>query len=337
MLAAFTTLIIGFSVFSAGMLLFAYVFFLSDMQKTRTGLVACAILLGLLSFLQMLHYRHLSTGADLFESQLYLLLLLSVPPAFYFFSKEVLQPGGERSPAELLNLLPPLLGFVLPVRVAAPIVFLIGVGYAFWFARYIYRMRDQRRRFRAEMFFFGLFAVLALLVLLLGLSIPYIDHSIFFISYANFIGISLFLVVAALIIFPDMLSDIADAAQMAHAKSTLNDVDVDASLARLESLMRDDKIFQNEDLSLSLLAETMELSSHQLSELINTQFGFGFSRYVRHHRIAEAQRLLREDSRSSVLAISLMTGFSSQSNFYAAFRETTGEAPGSFRKRHQRQ
>jgi len=234
---------------------------------------------------------------------------------------------------ELLNLLPPLLGFVLPVRVAAPIVFLIGVGYAFWFARYIYRMRGQRRRFRLEMFFFGLFAVLALVILLLGLSIPYIDHSLFFLSYANFIGISLFLVVAALIIFPDMLSDIADAAQLAYAKSTLNDVDVAASVARLEALMRDDKIFQNEKLSLPLLAETMELSSHQLSELINTQFGCGFSRYVRQHRIAEAKRLLREDHRSSVLAISLMTGFSSQSNFYAAFKEMTGEAPGNYRKR----
>ena len=79
----------------------------------------------------------------------------------------------------------------------------------------------------------------------------------------------------------------------------------------------------------------MQLSSHQLSELINSKFGIGFPRYVREQRVREAKRLLGEDATSSVLAISLATGFKSQSNFYTAFREITGEAPGTFRKHLQ--
>lgn len=335
MLSVFTTLIIGFSIFGAAVLLFAYVFFLENMRKTRFARFSCAVLLTALTALQLQHFRHIQTGLDLFESKVYLLLLLAIPPAFYFFSKEVLMPDSRKSIAEFLHLLPLLLGFLLPPTIAAPVAFLIGTGYAFWFTRIIYRMGPQRSRFKFEMFFFGLFATIAVFVLVLGLSIPYIDHSIFFISYANFTGIALLLVIAALIVFPELLSDISDAAQLAYASSTLNDVDVDTMIDGLEALMNDEKIFQNENLSLPLLAKTMDLSSHQLSELINTRFGCGFSRYVREHRVAEAKRLLGEDSRSSVLAISLMTGFSSQSNFYAAFREITGEAPGTYRKNLQ--
>ena len=84
-------------------------------------------------------------------------------------------------------------------------------------------------------------------------------------------------------------------------------------------------------LNLGIVAEAMGLGSHQLSELINTEFGYGFSRYVREQRVAEAIHLLSEDSRASILSISLATGFRSQSNFYAAFKEITGQAPGVYR------
>lgn len=98
--------------------------------------------------------------------------------------------------------------------------------------------------------------------------------------------------------------------------------------------MAEDKLYQNEDLNLAMLARSLELTPHQLSELINTRFGYGFSRYVREQRVAEAQRLLERDRSASVLSIGLTTGFRSQSNFYAAFREITGESPGAFRDRH---
>ena len=94
-----------------------------------------------------------------------------------------------------------------------------------------------------------------------------------------------------------------------------------------------DKHFQNEDLSLSNLADSLELSSHQLSELINSHFGYGFPRYIRDQRINEAKRLLIEEPATSVLAVSMETGFKSQSNFYTAFKDITGLSPGQFRKK----
>src|SRR5690606_5142405 len=102
---------------------------------------------------------------------------------------------------------------------------------------------------------------------------------------------------------------------------------------RLKQLLEQEHIYRDENLSLATLAELLGISSHQTSELINTQFDQGFSRLIRHYRVEEARRQLIDEPRASVLSIGLAAGFSSQSNFYAAFREITGETPGQFRKR----
>ena len=329
----FTALIIGFSLFTAAILLVAYLFFLPNMQKSIAGKIACTVLLVSLSGLQLHHLGYLLVpGPDLFSQPRYVVLLLITPPAFFFFSRELLLPEPQWSLWQLLHLVPVVAAFLLPADVVTPVAFTIGAGYSIWFARVVYGMRRQVSRFRFEMFFFAFFAVLAVLVLALFLLLPFIDDSVFFFAYANFTGLALLLIVAALIIFPELLEDITDAARAAYAQSTLGAIDVPAKLAALERLMQEDKIFQNENLNLSVLAKVLELKGHQLSELINSHFGVGFSRYVREQRIAEAQRLLREDRDASILSISLTTGFKSQSNFYAAFSEIVGMSPGAWRK-----
>jgi AraC-like DNA-binding protein len=119
---------------------------------------------------------------------------------------------------------------------------------------------------------------------------------------------------------------------LAYAKSKLLNVNVEAAQARLEELLTQDKIYQNENLNLGQLADLAELSPHQLSELINTRYGMGFPRFVRERRVDAAKKLLTEQPETAILAISLMTGFKSQSNFYIAFKEATGQSPGSYRR-----
>lgn len=330
-----STVLIGSSIVSAVVLLGAYLFFLDDMEKTTLGKITCATLLGALAGMQVEHLRFINTGAELFDSMPYYQLVLTTPVSFYFFSKEVLLPNNRKSAWAFVHLVPLALSFFLPARIVAPFAFAIGAGYALWFTRFIYGMRRQTHRFRFELFFFALFAVMAVMVLVLGFAIPWMDSAIFYYSYALAIGLALALVVAALIVFPEIRTDVADRAKLAYATSTLGGIDIDAKLRELERLMLDEKVFQNENLNLATLAEMLDLSSHQLSELINSRFGKGFSRYIREQRVSEAKRLLASDDRSSVLSISLMTGFRSQSNFYAAFREITGEAPGTWRKKAQ--
>lgn len=332
MILLLTQFAIGFSLISAAILLLAYLFSIKDMRKTVMSRVACTLLLLALAGLQLQHWQFLVSGADLFASQTYVLLLIGVPPAFYFFSREILLPETVTSLSDAVHLLPLSLALVMPASLVIPVALTIGAGYSIWLVRIVYGMRRQVRRFRFELFFFGFFALLAVLILILAVTSAQLDPAIFYYAYANTTAVAFILVVSALIGFPELLSDISAAAELTYSSSTLNNVDVDEKLRELDQLMAVEKIFQNENLNLGLLADALELGPHQLSELINTRFGHGFSRYVREQRIAEAMRQLREDKAASVLSISMATGFRSQSNFYTAFREVTGQSPGAFRK-----
>ena len=140
------------------------------------------------------------------------------------------------------------------------------------------------------------------------------------------------LVVAALLVFPELLNDIMLATEIAYAKSKLIGVDTASKLAELKDLMIADKHYENENLNLTMVADLLELNSHQLSELINTHHQCSFPQYVRQHRIEAAKELLISEPNASVLSISMMTGFKSQSSFYNAFKELTNESPASYRK-----
>jgi AraC-like DNA-binding protein len=283
--------------------------------------------------LQLYHWYFLDTGFALFGSRGYVVLLLLTPPAFYLFSREILLPDSQPSVRDLLHLLPVSCIVFLPRALVIPIALGIGAGYSFWCARIVFGLRRHVPRFKFEVFFFTFFALLAALVLLLAVTTPHIEPGVFYYSYAGFTGIAFVLIFAALLSFPDLLSDLSAAAAAAYSTSTLKNVDVEQKLRQLDSLMQDDRLFENENLNLAMLADALDISSHQLSELINSTFGHGFSRYLRERRVAEASKLIADDSTRSILAISLMSGFRSQSNFYAAFREITGQSPGAFRKK----
>lgn len=333
MIAVITQLVIGYAVICAAVLLVCYLFFLRDMQKSAFSKLSCAALLAALTGLQLLHWQFLQDGADLFASTLYVFLLIATPPMFYFFSREVLLPETQVRLSDAVHLLPLALVFVMPNDLVTPVALTIGVGYSIWLVNVVFGLRRHVRRFKFELFFFGFFALFAIAVLVLALADDYLAPSVFHIAYANITGLALILIATALIGFPEILSDISAAARLAYSASTLKQVNVAEKLAALDRLMVEDKLFQNENLNLTAVAEALCLSPHQVSEMVNGQFGYGYSRYIREQRIEEAKRLLRADDTSSILSISLMTGFKSQSNFYAAFREIAGESPGAYRKK----
>ncbi len=332
MLTTFSILIIGFSIFGAALLFIAYAFFLKNVNKSWFAVSSCAGLLICLSFLQWWHLDYLRNGTDILQAAGYRFWLFLAPSLFFYFSRATLLPEARVHPLLLLHLSPQLLNYTLRPEIAIPLVFLVGMGYSFWLANLIYGMRAQRKRFKIEMFFFALFSVIALFVLILGVSVPYIDHGYFYLFYANSIGLSFVLIVAALVVFPDLLAELAEVAKLSYAASTLKGVDIASSLQKLEQLMTQSRLYQNDNLNLAMVAEAMGLSGHQLSELVNGQFGMNFSRYIREQRVNAAKKILAKEPNSSVLAIGLETGFKTQSNFYTAFKEITGMSPGAYRK-----
>ena len=332
MLSTITTLCIGFSVVMAALFLLLYLCFLNNVNKSWFAICSCIGLLAALCTLQLAHLDFLYNKTDLLESPFYRLLTFIIPPFFYYFSRAILFPDSPVKPLLIIHLITLPLAFYLAREIAVPLAFMIGTGYCCWLFHLISRLRANSKRYAVELFFFGFFAVLALLVLILGFSSSYIDSAYFYYFYANGIALAFVLITASFIIYPNMIAELNEVVSLSYSKSTLKNIDIDANLDKLDHLMRVDKIYQNENLSLSLLAEAMGLSNHQLSELINTRHGMSFSRYIRSQRVDAAKKLLLEDPKASVLSISMELGFRSQSSFYSAFKEITGQSPGSFRQ-----
>jgi AraC-like DNA-binding protein len=222
-----------------------------------------------------------------------------------------------------------------PPLLAIPATFAFGFGFAAHLAGLVHRLRGQRQWFRLEMATFAGHAAIALTILLLGAASPWLGVRVFVLAYASLVGAAFALAVYLLLRFPDLGSKAAEAVATAYAVSTLTRVDREQALARLKRLMDEERVYTDESLNLAGLARAVDLTPHQLSELINTQFGVGFSRWVRQHRVAAAQAMLLAEPEASVLSVGLSVGFTSQSNFYAAFREITGEVPGRYRRQQR--
>lgn len=331
-LSVVTLFSIGFSLVISIVLLVVYLCFLHHVGKNVISTTACTVLLLGLCGLQLYHYLFLSGVSFPIDMMGYRFLLFIIPSMFYFFSCSLLVQNRPIPWYEIFHLTPIPLVIVLKPSVAITLAFAIGASYCFWVLSIVYRLRSHRKRFGIELFFFGFFAVLASVVLILGYLTSYSNQVYFYYFYANGISFAYALVIAALLIYPDMLSELSEVGLLSYTNSTLKNIDVQDKLEQLSSLMDQQKMYRDDDVSLASVAEQLEMSSHQLSELINTHHEMSFSKYIREKRVEAAKIMLIKDSRSSILSIGLGLGFKSQSNFYAAFKNSTGTSPGQFRK-----
>ncbi|MBL8472052.1 MAG: AraC family transcriptional regulator, partial [Rhodocyclaceae bacterium] len=224
----------------------------------------------------------------------------------------------------------------LSAELALPIAFLIGAGYLLALARNVYQLRAQRDQFAREIRILGAIFAIALGVAAMGILQAQLPGKLFYVFYAIAIGLAFLLVQIALGLRPQLQEEVSETAKAAYANSTLTRVDRPAAIQRLEALMEDERLYEDADLSLAGLAQRLDLTAHQLSELLNADLGKSFSRYLREQRVSAAKTMLCAEPTASVLSVGLSVGFSAQSNFYEAFREIEGMTPGQFRKRHAR-
>ena len=101
-------------------------------------------------------------------------------------------------------------------------------------------------------------------------------------------------------------------------------------LARIEDLMRTQRLYRDENLSLDRLARKAGIPARQISGAINRLAGRNVSQFVNEHRIAAACRLLAETDRT-VTTIIFEVGFQTKSNFNREFRRVMGTSPSLWR------
>ena len=105
-------------------------------------------------------------------------------------------------------------------------------------------------------------------------------------------------------------------------------------VAKLEELMATIKVYQDPDLDVDGLADSMDISPRSLSALINGHYGKNFYEFVNEYRVSEAKRLLEDsDARSmTIQQIFETAGFNSKSTFNTFFKKATGSTPSEYRQ-----
>jgi len=106
-------------------------------------------------------------------------------------------------------------------------------------------------------------------------------------------------------------------------------------LYRLTRAMEVDRLYKDSDMSLPILAEKLNLSSHHVSQVLNEQLQMNFYDFLNRYRIEEAKQLLSSSdaSESTILAIAMEVGFNTKASFNSAFKKHTRMTPSEFRSR----
>jgi len=110
-----------------------------------------------------------------------------------------------------------------------------------------------------------------------------------------------------------------------------------AQLDRLERLMRNERIYRQDRLTIGELAAKLKLPEYHLRRLINQGLDHrNFAAFVNGYRLEDVIEALSDPVQSevSVLTIALDAGFSSLGPFNRAFKAHTGLTPSDYRKQH---
>ena len=135
------------------------------------------------------------------------------------------------------------------------------------------------------------------------------------------------------VVNPPGKSEVAPALD-SYSKSGLSEERGQELMQELERLMEAKKPFTNNELSLRELSEMMEISTHNLTEIINRFSGKNFYDFVNSYRVEEVKHRLQqpESANLTMLALAMEAGFNSKSSFNSVFKKHTGMTPTEFKK-----
>lgn len=119
-----------------------------------------------------------------------------------------------------------------------------------------------------------------------------------------------------------------------YERSGLTDEFASEILRSLIDSMEKKKIYRNSSLTLTELAEELSISTHNLSEVINTKLKKNFYDFVNGYRLEEVKKDLIDPTKQhlKILSLAFDAGFNSKATFNTLFKEQTEKTPSEFRK-----
>lgn len=269
--------------------------------------------------------------------------IMAIGPLYYLFVLSCTRKSFVLTPKHFLHFIPAIIGFIIGLQLeehhtqTLPLVFFVVLFVCYYFHllayllfsyRYVHQQKERGLSMDTfvllRLFFYGLLVIWVAYVLnLFDDVIPYV------------IGPILYSLVAYVISFIVIRQGYIT--RIDHTKYKTNPVSDDQSdhiYAKALKLLVDEKQFQNANLSLKSLSESLHVSPQVLSQVINQKSARNFNSFVNAFRIDESKRLLRQEEfkNQTIASIAFEVGFNSLSSFNTAFKKETGETPMAYRQ-----
>jgi len=105
-------------------------------------------------------------------------------------------------------------------------------------------------------------------------------------------------------------------------------------VTNIKKLMEQEKIYLNPELNLIEMAEYVNMSRNQLSEVINSGFKQNFNDFVNTYRVNAFKNMIKNDKHKqlSLLGVALDCGFNSKATFNRVFKKITHVSPTDYLK-----
>lgn len=122
-----------------------------------------------------------------------------------------------------------------------------------------------------------------------------------------------------------------------YKKSGLDADAAEEIRTRLIMLMDKEKPHLDSELTLNKLSEMLNVSIHNLSEVINTRLNKSYYDFINEYRVEEFKKKLVDPSSRNynLISIAFDSGFNSKTSFNTIFKKITGQTPSKYRESAQ--
>ncbi|WP_299361470.1 AraC family transcriptional regulator [Winogradskyella sp.] len=121
-----------------------------------------------------------------------------------------------------------------------------------------------------------------------------------------------------------------------YQDSNLDYTTKDIYLDKIKNEIEKNKIYLNSELKLQEFADTINISSNYLSQIINEHYNLTFREFLNSYRVKEVQSRLIDPSyrNQTILSIAFDAGFNSKAVFNRAFKKFTDITPKQYQKKY---
>lgn len=265
----------------------------------------------------------------------------AIGPLFFLYFQSLLQKGFHLKPSYLFHFIPYLV--LLP--------FSCILIWAFWrdgglYVSYLHILiyylmafaiwrRSRHDRSNEEMI--KKIKWLQLLLLLAGILMLIYSPALF--KYTGYIGGALLYALGVYVISVGLLKDQRTQQKKKYETSALTDIASKKLQIRLLNTMEVEKIYLDPELSLTKLAEKLNISPTYLSQVINQHFQTSYADFVNTYRLQEAKNKLAQPQNAiySISSLAFDSGFNSLSTFNTLFKKENQMTPSQYRAKFMKE